>query len=48
MKLYATEVEKAVQRIEKIQAKIVCIQLPDGMKPYAKEIEYEISQRTGA
>ena len=48
MKLYATEVEKAVERINKIAAKTVCIQLPDGMKPYAKEIEYEISQRTGA
>jgi len=48
MKLYATELEKAVERINKIAAKTVCIQLPDGMKPYAKEIESEISQKTGA
>jgi len=48
MKLYATELEKAIDRIKKIEAKTVCIQLPDGMKPYAKEIEAEISQKTGA
>ena len=45
MKLYATELEKAIDRIKKIEAKTVCIQLPDGMKPYAKEIEAEISQK---
>ena len=48
MVLYETEIAKAIERIEKVSAKIVCIQLPDGMKPYAQEIEQEITSKTGA
>lgn len=48
MTLYKPEVEKAVAEIKEAQAKLVCIQLPDGMKPYAKEIVDEIEKETDA
>ncbi len=48
MPLYAAQAQKAIERIQKTGAKVVCIQLPDGMKPYAKDIEAEISEKTGA
>ena len=48
MRLYNQTVEKAVEHIKKIDAKTVCLQLPDGMKTYAKEIEYQINSQTGA
>ena len=47
-KLYNPELEKAIAKIKEIKAKTVCIQLPDGMKPYAQEIEQEITTKTGA
>lgn len=48
MTLYNPELEKAIERIKAENAKLVCIQLPDGMKPMAKEIEEKITQETGA
>jgi len=48
MALYDPELQKAIQKIKEIDAKLVCIQLPDGMKPYAKEIEQKITQETKA
>jgi diphthamide biosynthesis enzyme Dph1/Dph2-like protein len=48
MALYDPEVEKVVQKITEIEAKIVCIQLPDGMKPYAKNISDNIESETSA
>jgi diphthamide biosynthesis enzyme Dph1/Dph2-like protein len=48
MALYKPEVEKAVSQIKEMEAKTVCIQLPDGMKPYAKEITDEIESQTKA
>ena len=48
MPLYKPEVEKAVAKIKEDGAKTVCIQLPDGMKPYAKEIADEIENKTNA
>ena len=48
MKLYHPKVEKAVARIKDGKAKIVCIQLPDGMKPSAKDITDRIEAETGA
>ncbi len=48
MKLYNPELEKAISKIKEINAKTICIQLPDGMKPYAQEIEQEIAAKTGA
>ncbi|OGN26113.1 MAG: hypothetical protein A3B17_01685 [Candidatus Yanofskybacteria bacterium RIFCSPLOWO2_01_FULL_45_72] len=48
MPLYNPELEKAIERIKYEKAKLVCIQLPDGMKPMAKEIEEAITTETGA
>ncbi len=47
MTLYDAELASAVTRIQEIDAKIVCIQLPDGMKPMAQDIERVISEKTG-
>ena len=46
MSLYEIELEKAISKIEESEAKTVCIQLPDGMKPRAKEISDEIELQT--
>jgi diphthamide biosynthesis enzyme Dph1/Dph2-like protein len=48
MRLYQIEIEKVIERIIEKDAKLVCIQLPDGMKPYAQEIELGISSKTSA
>ena len=42
------ELDKAAERIMKENAKRVCIQLPDGLKPRAKEIVDELSKKTSA
>lgn len=38
------EIEKAVQKIQETKAKRVLIQLPDGLKPKAKEIVDRIKE----
>jgi diphthamide biosynthesis enzyme Dph1/Dph2-like protein len=48
MKLYNPELDQAISRIKEAKAKTVCIQLPDGMKPMAEEIEQAIAANTGA
>ena len=48
MSLYDTELQKALSKIKESKAKTVCIQLPGGMKPYAKDIEEKITEETGA
>ncbi len=48
MALYDTELDKALARIRETDARTVCIQLPDGMKPYAKEIADAIQSSTPA
>jgi len=48
MSTYNPEVEKAIAKIKDVKAKMVCVQLPDGMKPYAKEITDRIEEGTGA
>lgn len=48
MVLYEPELVKAIERIKESKAKTVCIQLPDGMKPMALEIEEKIVAATGA
>ena len=48
MTLYKLELEKALTKIKEEQAKVVCIQLPDGMKPRAKEVVDTIEKETGA
>ena len=45
---YDLELSRAVAEIKKAKAKRVCIQLPDGLKPYAKEITEEIERGTKA
>ena len=46
MQSYNLELEKAVEEIKKAKAKLVCIQLPDGLKPKAKEIQQHIERHT--
>jgi diphthamide biosynthesis enzyme Dph1/Dph2-like protein len=45
---YNLEIEKAVEKIKKEKAKLVCIQLPDGLKPRAKEICDKLKEKTDA
>ena len=45
---YDLELEKAVEEIRKKNAKLVCIQLPDGLKPKANEIQQYIEENTDA
>lgn len=46
--MYNLELEKAIKEIKKQKAKSVCIQLPDGLKPKAKEIVDRIEKETNA
>ncbi len=45
---YNLELEKALEKIKETNAKMVCIQLPDGLKPKAKEIQDFLNQKTNA
>ncbi|PIU72363.1 hypothetical protein COS79_03300 [Candidatus Woesearchaeota archaeon CG06_land_8_20_14_3_00_33_13] len=45
---YDLELERIVGRINKEKANLVCIQLPDGLKPEAKLIQNEIEKKTKA
>lgn len=45
---YELEMDKALASIKKEKAKTVCIQLPDGLRPKAKDIQETIKKRTGA
>ena len=45
---YDLELEKAIKEIKKQKAKLVCIQLPDGLKQYANNIQQEIESKTNA
>lgn len=46
MNQYNLELKKVIEKIKSIEAQLVCIQLPDGLKPKAEEIEAEISSKT--
>lgn len=48
MENYDLELNKAVAEIKKANAKLVCIQLPDGLKPKANEIKEHIEKNTNA
>lgn len=48
MGTYDLELDKVIKRINDEQAKMVCIQLPDGLKPRAKEIQESLEKNTGA
>ena len=45
---YYLELEKAANEIKKANAKNVCIQLPDGLKPKADEISSYLEKNTNA
>jgi 2-(3-amino-3-carboxypropyl)histidine synthase len=45
---YDLELDKAVKAITKKNAKTVCIQLPDGLKPEAQDIAEYIEKETKA
>jgi 2-(3-amino-3-carboxypropyl)histidine synthase len=45
---YDFELNTVVNHILKKKAKVVCIQLPDGLKPRAKDIADELAKRTKA
>jgi 2-(3-amino-3-carboxypropyl)histidine synthase len=48
MENYDLELNRAVEEIKKNKAKSVCIQLPDGLKPKAHEIQQYIEKNTNA
>ena len=45
---YDLELDKVEAKIKAENAKIVCIQLPEGLRPNAKEIVQELEKRTAA
>ena len=45
---YDLELDRAIKEIRKNKAKSVCIQLPDGLKPYAGEIKDKLEKDTKA
>lgn len=45
---YDLELEKAAEKILKEKAKLVCIQLPDGLKEKATEISKYLEEKTKA
>ncbi|HII15868.1 MAG TPA: hypothetical protein HA362_06165 [Nanoarchaeota archaeon] len=45
---YDLELERAVKEIRKRKVRTVCIQLPDGLKPRATEIDEYLEENTKA
>ena len=45
---YDLEIEKAIAKIKEESARLVCIQLPDGLKPYAAGIQEQLEKNTDA
>ena len=45
---YDLELQKVIERVQKDNAKLVCVQLPDGLKPRAAEIQESIEKNTPA
>jgi 2-(3-amino-3-carboxypropyl)histidine synthase len=45
---YALELDRLAERINRMKAKRVCVQLPDGLKPRAELIQRELEQKTRA
>ncbi|MBT3408150.1 hypothetical protein HN415_05720 [Candidatus Woesearchaeota archaeon] len=43
---YNLEIDKIIEEIKSQNVKTVCIQLPDGLKPQAKEIQEQIENKT--
>ena len=45
---YDLELDRVVKEIKKQKAKLICIQLPDGLKPEAGKIKEILESKTGA
>jgi diphthamide biosynthesis enzyme Dph1/Dph2-like protein len=45
---YDLELSKVIERVLKDNSKLVCVQLPDGLKPRAAEIQEAIEKQTSA
>jgi len=45
---YDLELDRAVRQVKETKAKLVCIQLPEGLKPEASSIVKKIESETGA
>lgn len=45
---YELNIKKVIDKINSQKAKLVCIQLPDGLKPKAKDIQEQIEENTKA
>lgn len=45
---YDLEIDRVAEKVKTESAKLVCIQLPDGLRPNAKEIVEQLEQKTGA
>ncbi|MEK6808868.1 MAG: diphthamide synthesis protein [Nanoarchaeota archaeon] len=45
---YDLELQNVIQKIKEVNARLVCIQLPDGLKPKAKEIQDVIELNSDA
>ena len=45
---YDLELDNVINKIKELNAKLVCIQLPDGLKTQAKEITDTIKKKTNA
>ena len=48
MENYDLELSRAAEEIKKANAKLVCIQLPDGLKPKARDIQEYLEKNTAA
>ena len=46
--MYDLEIGRVIEEIKKQSAKVVCLQLPDGTKPKAEEIQKAIEKETNA
>jgi len=46
--MYDIETKKIIDEINRKKAKLVCLQLPDGIKPKAEELQREIHEHTDA
>ena len=45
---YDLELQNAIDKINKENSKLVCIQLPDGLKQYSEDIQIKLQQETEA
>lgn len=45
---YDFEIERIIREIREARPKTVCLQLPEGLRPYAKEIFLAVQEKTDA